>query len=186
MGDGVDRYTQDERGIEAVIRKPVRDEHADAGWLVGCDGAHSSVRHVLGLQFAGTTLQQNLASFAVGNVRIAWDLPYAPERAPTGDVTLKEIQQAIDTCGPAGARASEATDLTRFQINQRRAKHYQLGRIFLAGDAAHIHSPVGGQGMNTGMQDAFNLGWKLALAVNGKASACLLESYGLERERVGP
>ena len=206
--------TQDEHGVEAVLRRPDGDEQVQVAWLVGCDGAHSMVRHLLGLQFAGTTLEQSFASFVVGNVRLTWDLSYeevfaflhhgnfigyfpmanarhrvviayAPDNAPAGDVTLDEIQRAIQTCGPAGTRASEPADLTRFHINQRRTEHYQVSRVFLAGDAAHIHSPIGAQGMNTGIQDALNLGWKLALAVNGQASARLLESFALERQRIG-
>src|SRR5207245_3162065 len=114
-------------------------------------------------------------------VMIAYEL----EKVPPGDVTLEEIQQMMDICGPAGARASDPQGLARFHVNQRRAEHYARGRIFLAGDAAHIHSPVGAQGMNTGMQDAFNLGWKLALVVKGQASQHLLASYEAEREQVG-
>ncbi len=207
--------TQDEQGVEAVLRHAGgQEEHIRVGFLVGCDGAHSTVRHLLGLQFAGTTFEQSFASFAVGNVRLTWDLSYdevfaflhqgnfigyfpmadgrhrvviayAPDKAPTGEVTLEEIQATIDTCGPAGARASEPAELTRFHINQRRTEHYARGRIFLAGDAAHIHSPIGAQGMNTGIQDALNLGWKLALTVKGQAAPRLLESYEAEREQVG-
>jgi 2-polyprenyl-6-methoxyphenol hydroxylase-like FAD-dependent oxidoreductase/quercetin dioxygenase-like cupin family protein len=207
--------TQDEQGVEAVLRHPgEQDERVRVGWLVGCDGAHSLVRHLLGLQFVGSTMEQSFASFAVGNVRLSWDLSYEevfaflhqgnfigyfpmangrhrvviaydPDKAPTGDVTLQEIQEAIETCGPAGARASEPADLTRFHVNQRRTEHYRRQRIFLAGDAAHIHSPIGAQGMNTGIQDAFNLGWKLALTVSGHARAGLLDSYETEREQVG-
>jgi 2-polyprenyl-6-methoxyphenol hydroxylase-like FAD-dependent oxidoreductase len=207
--------THDERGVEAELRhSDGQVERAQAGWLVGCDGAHSSVRHLLGLQFAGSTLEQSFASFAVGNLRLDWDLAndevyaflhegnfigyfpmasgrhrvviaYAPDKAPTGDVTLEEVQQAIDACGPPGARGVDPTELTRFHINQRRTEHYRVSRVFLAGDAAHIHSPIGAQGMNTGIQDALNLSWKLALAVKGHASARLLESYAAEREQVG-
>jgi 2-polyprenyl-6-methoxyphenol hydroxylase-like FAD-dependent oxidoreductase len=205
-------FAQDEQGVEAELR------HADGtvervrvGWLVGCDGAHSTVRHLLGLPFAGTTSELSLA---VGNVRLTWDLAYdelfaclhqgnfigyfpmadgrhrvviayEPGKGPTGDVTLEEIQQIIEACGPVGARASEPAELTRFHVNQRRAEHYRVSRVFLAGDAAHIHSPIGAQGMNTGMQDALNLSWKLALMVKGQASARLLESYESEREQVG-
>jgi 2-polyprenyl-6-methoxyphenol hydroxylase-like FAD-dependent oxidoreductase len=206
------QLTQDEQGVEAVLRHPDgQEERVRVGWLVGCDGAHSTVRHLLGLNFAGTTFEQ---SFVVGNVRLTWDLSsdeifaflhqgnfigyfpmtdgrhrvviaYEPGKVLTGEVTLEEIQQSIDTCGPAGARASEPAELTRFHVNQRRTEHYAQGRIFLAGDAAHIHSPIGAQGMNTGIQDALNLGWKLALTVKGQASARLLESYETEREQVG-
>jgi 2-polyprenyl-6-methoxyphenol hydroxylase-like FAD-dependent oxidoreductase len=204
--------TQDEQGVEAELRYPDgKVERGRYGWLVGCDGAHSTVRHLLGLNFAGTTSELSLA---VGNVRLTWDLSYdevfaflhqgnfigyfpmadgrhrvviayEPDKGPTGEVTLEEIQQVIDTCGPTGARVSDPAQLTRFHVNQRRAEHYRVSRIFLAGDAAHIHSPIGAQGMNTGMQDVLNLGWKLALMVKGQASARLLESYEAEREQVG-
>ena len=207
--------TQDELGVEAVLRHPgEQDERIRVGWVVGCDGAHSRVRHLVGLQFVGSTMEQSFATFAVGNVRLDWDLSYEevfafihegnfigyfpmasgrhrlviaydPDRAPTGDVTLEEIQKAIEVCGPVGARASDPADLTRFQINQRRSERYRRSRIFLAGDAAHIHSPIGAQGMNTGIQDAFNLAWKLALTVQGGASATLLDSYETERVQVG-
>ncbi len=204
--------TQDSQGVQVLLRHADgQQERVDAHYLVGCDGAHSTVRHLLGLDFAGTTFEQ---SFAVGNVRLTWDLSYDEifafvhrgnfiayfamadgrhrvviayelDQVPTGEVTLEEIQQVIDTCGPQGARASDPADLTRFHVNQRRAGHYARGRVFLAGDAAHIHSPIGAQGMNTGMQDALNLGWKLALTVKGQASPRLLSSYEAEREQVG-
>ena len=206
------QLTQDEQGVEAALRHTDgKVEHVRVGWLVGCDGAHSTVRHLLGLNFAGTTSELSLA---VGNVRLTWNLSYdelfaflhqgnfigyfpladgrhrvviayEPGKVLTGEVTLEEIQQSIDTCGPQGARVSEPAELTRFHVNQRRTEHYAQGRIFLAGDAAHIHSPIGAQGMNTGIQDALNLGWKLALTVKGQASARLLESYETEREQVG-
>ncbi len=204
--------TQDEQGVQAELRLASgQDERVQARFLVGCDGAHSTVRHLLGLQFVGESFEQ---SFAVGNVRLNWELPYDEifafvhrgsfiayfpmvnrrcrvviayelNKAPTGDVTLEEIQHMIDICGPVGARASDPADLTRFHVNQRRAEHYRVSRIFLAGDAAHIHSPIGAQGMNTGIQDALNLAWKLALMVKDQASPLLLESYEVEREQVG-
>jgi 2-polyprenyl-6-methoxyphenol hydroxylase-like FAD-dependent oxidoreductase len=74
---------------------------------------------------------------------------------------------------------------SRFLSERRQARHYRVGRVFLAGDAAHVHSPLGGQGMNTGIQDAMNLGWKLAAEVHGRAPAWLLDSYEAERHRVG-
>jgi hypothetical protein len=126
-----------------------------------------------------------IAYFPMADGRHRVVIAYEIDKVPAGEVTLAEIQQAIDTCGPAGARASEPTDLTRFHVNQRRAEHYRRERIFLAGDAAHIHSPIGAQGMNTGIQDALNLGWKLTLTVKGQATPRLLESYEAEREQVG-
>jgi hypothetical protein len=80
---------------------------------------------------------------------------------------------------------SDPVWLAAFRINERKVRDYRRGRVFLAGDAAHIHSPAGGQGMNTGMQDAFNLAWKLALVIKGSARASLLDSYSPERTAVG-
>jgi 2-polyprenyl-6-methoxyphenol hydroxylase-like FAD-dependent oxidoreductase len=207
------QLTQHEGHVEATLRHlDGQEEHVQAEWLVGCDGAHSAVRHVLHLDFEGTTLGQ---SFAVGNVTMHWELPademyvfvrqgsfiaffpmkdgrhrviiaYDLEKAPEGEVTLEEIQGMIDVSGlPVGTRADSPTELGRFQVNQRKAIHYTQGRVFLAGDAAHVHSPVGAQGLNTGMQDAFNLAWKLALVVKGQAAPKLLDSYEVEREQVG-
>jgi hypothetical protein len=80
---------------------------------------------------------------------------------------------------------SDPVWLAAFRINERKVRDYSRGRVFLAGDAAHIHSPAGGQGMNTGMQDAFNLAWKLALVIEGAAKPSLLDSYSRERSAVG-
>ena len=77
-------------------------------------------------------------------------------------MTLAEVQAAIDTCGPTGARAVEIGDRSRFVIHQRTVRKQNVGRVFLAGDAAHVHSVVGAQGLNIGVQDSFNLAWKLA------------------------
>ena len=83
--------------------------------------------------------------------------------------TLEQVQAVIDQRGPGGIKASTPIWLSNFTINERKVADYSAGRVFLAGDAAHIHSPAGGQGMNTGMQDAFNLAWKLALVCRGLA-----------------
>jgi FAD binding domain len=112
-------------------------------------------------------------------------ITYQPGEAPQGEVTLKEVQHAISAYGcPAGALVSEPGWLDRFFPDQRRVERYVSGRVILAGDAAHLLSFVGAQGMNTGIHDAFNLAWKLALVVKGQANVQLLESYGQERERV--
>ncbi|GCE07351.1 FAD-dependent monooxygenase [Dictyobacter aurantiacus] len=203
---------QNAEGVEALLRHvDGSEEHVRARWLIGCDGAHSKVRHLIGATFVGKTFEQ---SFATGNVHMQWDVPnnqsfarlnrgnfiayfpmpngqhrfiiaYKPEEAPTGEITLDEIQRAIDACGPEGARASNPTWLARYQINQRKVDRYLWRHVVLVGDAAHIHSPIAAQGMNTGIQDAFNLGWKLALVAQGKAHERLLESYASERAEVG-
>lgn len=179
-------------------------------WLIGCDGAHSAVRHLLGVPFVGAAFEEN---FAVADVLMDWPLPhnvfhaflnrgnfaayfpmpdglhrltiaYRPGETPTGDVTYDELQAAVDRGAPPGARIAEVHYAGRFQIHQRKVAKHSVGRVYLAGDAAHVHSVVGGQGMNTGIQDAFNLGWKLAAVVNGQAHPRLLDSYAEERAPV--
>jgi 2-polyprenyl-6-methoxyphenol hydroxylase-like FAD-dependent oxidoreductase len=205
--------TQQKEGVEVVLRHiDGTEEVVRADWLIGCDGAHSMVRHLLGVPFVGKTFQQ---SFVAGNVRMQWDVPpdeahaflhhgntiaffpmpdpfryrvvitYQPGAVPEGDVTLEEVQRDISAFGgPVGARASEPEWLDRFQVDQRRVERYVSGHVILVGDAAHLLTFVGAQGMNTGIQDAFNLAWKLTLVMKGHARAQLLESYGQEREHV--
>jgi 2-polyprenyl-6-methoxyphenol hydroxylase-like FAD-dependent oxidoreductase len=204
--------TQRADGVEVVLRHADgSEERTWTSFLIGCDGAHSTVRHLLGAPFVGTTVEQ---SFTTGNVRMHWDIPhsqalaylnrgrlmtyfplpdghhrfiiaYPPGEVPQEEVTLEEVQRAIDTCGPKGSRASDPSWLARYHVHQRKVDHYVHQRVILVGDAAHIHSPLGAQGMNTGMQDAMNLAWKLALVVQGRAPARLLESYQIERSEVG-
>lgn len=100
------------------------------------------------------------------------------------DPTLEEFQSVMDKRGPGGIQITEAKWLATFAIHRRKINHYRKGRIFIAGDAAHIHSPAGGQGLNTGIQDSFNLAWKLALVIQNVAPASLLETYDIERHGV--
>jgi 2-polyprenyl-6-methoxyphenol hydroxylase-like FAD-dependent oxidoreductase len=200
--------TQDADGVDAVLRRAGgHSEHLRADWLVAADGAHSWVRHELGLQFEGGAFREE---FATADVRVHWDLPpdelfaflnrgnfiayfpmvggwhrvaiaYNTHRAPDGDVTLAEVQAAVDRCGPTGARVVEIGDQSRFVIHQRTVERQSMGRVFLAGDAAHVHSVVGAQGLNIGVQDSFNLAWKLAAVIAGHAAPALLETYAAER-----
>jgi hypothetical protein len=103
----------------------------------------------------------------------------------TSDLSLEELQGVVDGATGGELRLREPAWLTHFHLHHRQARHYRAGRVFLAGDAAHIHSPVGAQGMNTGIQDAWNLGWKLALVARGTAHERLLDSYEAERWPVG-
>jgi 2-polyprenyl-6-methoxyphenol hydroxylase-like FAD-dependent oxidoreductase len=201
-------FTQNNDGVDVVLRcADGRSEHVRADWMIGADGAHSSVRHQLGLQFEGGAFREE---FATADVRIDWHLPmdelyaylnrgdfiayfplvggwhrvavaYNTRRAPGGEVTLAEVQSAIDACGPTGARAAEIGDRSRFVIHQRTVERQSVGRVFLAGDAAHVHSVVGAQGLNIGVQDAFNLAWKLAAVISGRATPALLDTYAAER-----
>ncbi|WP_291363050.1 FAD-dependent monooxygenase [Acetobacter sp. UBA5411] len=186
-----------------------RIEVLEAGWLIGCDGAHSFVRNRLGLTFGGETLPTGfvLADVHVTGLAIPPDEPaifWHPDgavmffpisrshyriiadlgSAPLHTPSLKEIQTIVDRRGPGGIILSDPVWLSDFGVNERIVQDYRKGHVFLAGDAAHIHSPAGGQGMNVGMQDAFNLAWKLALVERQKANPSLLDSYNIERSRV--
>jgi 2-polyprenyl-6-methoxyphenol hydroxylase-like FAD-dependent oxidoreductase len=101
------------------------------------------------------------------------------------ELPLGELQSAVDGATDGAVRLRNPVWLTHFRLHHRQARRYRVGRVFLAGDAAHIHSPVGAQGMNTGMQDAWNLGWKLALVTRGWAGESLLDTYEKERWPVG-
>ncbi|HET8683615.1 MAG TPA: FAD-dependent monooxygenase [Micromonosporaceae bacterium] len=102
-----------------------------------------------------------------------------------GSLTLAEAQAIVDSHATRRVRLHDPVWLSTFRLHCRRAERYRVGRVFLAGDAAHIHSPAGGQGMNVGIQDSVNLGWKLAMACAGVASPAILDSYEVEREPVG-
>jgi 2-polyprenyl-6-methoxyphenol hydroxylase-like FAD-dependent oxidoreductase len=192
-----------------------REETLQVAWMIGCDGAHSTVRHGLGMQFEGNTQPSDwilgdvhlagvpvksdelaffwhsegaLALFPIspGRYRMIADVGEAHADTHRADPTLEEIQAMIDRRGPGGVVASSPIWLASFRINERKVADYRAGRVFLTGDAAHVHSPAGGQGMNTGMQDACNLAWKLALICRGLAGGeLLLDSYSIERSEVG-
>jgi 2-polyprenyl-6-methoxyphenol hydroxylase-like FAD-dependent oxidoreductase len=206
------RFSQRVDGVEAILRHADgTEEQTWSRFLVGCDGAHSTVRHLLGARFVGKMIAQ---SFATGDIQVHGKMPHdqalaylhrghfiayfplpdgrhrflmasPPGEAPQGEVTLEEIQQAIDICGPVGGRATDPRWLARYHVHQRRVECAVHQRVLLVGDAAHIHSPLAAQGMNTGIQDAINLAWKLALVAQGRAPVRLLESYQAERSEVG-
>ena len=197
--------------VTATIRgQPRRAETITAGYVVGCDGAHSQVRHELGLTFHGHPYPQD---WLLADVLLDWDLredaahaffrpdglplicfpmrghrwrltlPFAGSRSGQAP-TLEEIQRLTDQRAPEPVTVSDPTWLANFRCHRRSASAYRRGRVLLAGDAVHIHTPAGGQGMNTGIMDAHNLGWKLALVASGRAPDGLLDSYGAERRPV--
>lgn len=207
--------SQDGDSVTAVLTHDGQVETVTARWLLGCDGAHSGVRHALNAEFAGEQLpsdwvladvdlhgeiEPNGVEMHLHNDGIAGLFPVPPTRfrvianypRPQADAqsdpTLEEIQHILDTRIARGLRAENPVWLSRFHINERLVTSLRHGQVFLLGDAAHIHSPAGGQGMNTGMQDAFNLAWKLALVAQNKVSAqgaqTLLESFHAERHPV--
>ncbi|MEV6305466.1 FAD-dependent monooxygenase [Actinoplanes sp. NPDC051861] len=183
-----------------------------ARYVVGCDGAHSTVRRLIGVDFAGKQYETHImladarlsepppeAMFARTSTEgavisvpfgdgwfriIAWDR--RRDRVPLSEpVTYDEMRDAFQRIAGSDLGMGQPRWSTRFLSERRQAAHYRAGRVFLAGDAAHVHSPLGGQGMNTGIQDAMNLGWKLAAAVQGTAAPWLLDSYESERHPVG-
>lgn len=205
--------TQTSEVVRAVLRRPDgAEEIAETPWLIGCDGAHSTTRHALGMDFAGAQydesfiladvqLESSLATdrvhlflgddgivgiipFGRGRWRIVANIPSQSRYETLPDVTLAEVGELVARRAAPGFRVSDPVWLSRFHISYRKVQAFRQLRVFLAGDAAHIHSPAGGQGMNTGIQDAFNLGWKLALVIKGDAPAQLLASYHIEREPV--
>src|SRR5262249_11113864 len=117
--------------------------------------------------------------------RVIADLGRAKGPGHPPDPPLAEVQAIVDERGPGGVRLSDPHWLAGFRINERKGADYRRGRACLAGHAAHIHSPAGGQGMNPGMQDTANLAWKLALVHAGRARPALLDSYTPERGAVG-
>jgi 2-polyprenyl-6-methoxyphenol hydroxylase-like FAD-dependent oxidoreductase len=208
-------FTQsDDRIFARLSHADGHDETFEASWLIGCDGAHSAVRHELGVAFEGVAQGDD---WMLADVHLEGDsrppvdeisvyfhrdgpfviFPITETRArviatvgktdpahPRPDPTLAEVQAMIDSRAEGGFRALDPIWLANFRINERKVREYRRGRVFLAGDAAHVHSPAGGQGMNTGMQDAINLAWKLAAVVQGRSPA-LLDSYSVERSAVG-
>lgn len=185
-------------------------ETVEARYVVGCDGAHSTVRAQAGIGFEGYAYPQTflladlevdglepdavhtymagtgvLFFFPLGSPATWRMLAMRPPDAPDTEVTLSLLQEITGRYAHDGLVLRDPEWMTDFRLHNRGAAHYRAGRCFLAGDAAHIHSPAGAQGMNTGIQDALNLGWKLALVCQGAAPEGLLETYEVERAPVG-
>jgi 2-polyprenyl-6-methoxyphenol hydroxylase-like FAD-dependent oxidoreductase len=200
---------QGQAGVELGVRSERGEGRMRARYVVGCDGGHSFVRGALGIPFQGESYPQ---SFVLADVRMSWALPddevqlfFSPEglvvvaplpqghhrvvatvdEAPA-EPSLSDVQELLDARGPRERRprVEEAIWSSRFRVQHRVAARFREGGVFLSGDAAHVHSPAGGQGMNTGIQDAANLAWKLALVVRGMAPGSLLDSYERERRPV--
>ena len=200
----------DADGATLALRSGDRDIQVRARYVAGADGARSAVRTLAGIPFEGETYPQ---SFILADVDMSWPLsreevqlffspdglvvvaPLPGERrhrivatvdeAPP-EPSLAEVQALLDARGPRQPRPiiEKVVWSSRFRVHHRLAARFRSGKLFIAGDAAHVHSPAGGQGMNTGIQDAANLAWKLALVLRGQASDALLDSYERERRAV--
>jgi len=207
-GAAVTAVAQDDDGV--TVTADGRDHRA--GWLVAADGGHSTVRTLLGAAFPGTPARISLVVADVvlaakpDGLADGWELPssasgyllplsggryrtivFGEEQQRLGrdvPVTAGELQRALTAAHGPGVEVGEVRWASRFGDAARQLERYRHGRVLFAGDAAHIHLPVGGQGLNLGLQDAVNLGWKLAAHVRGHAPAGLLDSYHGERHPV--
>jgi 2-polyprenyl-6-methoxyphenol hydroxylase-like FAD-dependent oxidoreductase len=207
-----DEVTCTLRGVDGRV------EQVRCRYLVGCDGAHSTVREGAGIAFEGGSYPQ---TFVLADLEVDGELEHGAAHAFLGDpgillffplgapatwrivgmrpsaehgrardqetepLSLEELQRICDRFTGGTLRLHDPVWLTYFRLHHRQAVRYRTGRVFVAGDAAHVHSPAGGQGMNTGIQDAWNLGWKLALVARGIADPALLDTYESERLPVG-
>ncbi len=190
---------------------------AQVPWVVGCDGAHSTVRGLAGIAFPGVAVVEQ---FLLADVRADWhrdratsagwfhrdgivlaipmrgegdapdlwrlmaDVPASDERLTAEQIIARFARLLPERTGETDVRIEEALWTSVFRIHRRLAADYRSGRILLAGDAAHVHSPIGGQGMTTGIGDAENVAWKLGAVVRGRARPALLDTYRAERRPV--
>lgn len=181
--------------VSVTLDKKGRRLEVTATFVVGCDGAHSTVRHLLNLPFEGGAYE---ALFLLADVETNGTLPadqlqlcpseFGPvaifpmsatrrrivatvEKAEGDAPSLDLVQKILSQRAPTGIEASALQWSSYFRIHHRQVAQLRVGRVFIAGDAAHIHSPFGGQGMNTGLQDVWNLAWKLDLVLHGRATS---------------
>ena len=197
-------FAQDANGVDVEVSDGTR---LRASYLVGCDGGRSTVRKAAGIDFVGfdpstsfIIAEADMAETPVVGIRpegggIGQVDPASPggpygivlkeARADrTADPTLDELRAAMIATYGTDFGVHSPTRISHFTDVSRQAVEYRKGRVLLAGDAAHIHAPLGGQGLNTGVQDAMNLGWKLARVVKGESPDSLLETYHAERHPV--
>jgi 2-polyprenyl-6-methoxyphenol hydroxylase-like FAD-dependent oxidoreductase len=208
-GREVTGVAQDDTGVDVALSdgRSVR-----AQYLAGCDGGRSLVRKAVGIDFPGW---DPTMSYLLAEVDMAFEAREAPEwgirhdalgvhslstmedggpvrvmvterqLGPAGEPTLRDLSEALIAVYGTDYGIHSPAWISRFTDAARQAAAYRDGRVLLSGDAAHVHHPIGGQGLNTGMQDAVNLGWKLAQVVKGTASESLLDTYHVERHPVG-
>jgi 3-(3-hydroxy-phenyl)propionate hydroxylase len=204
-GGEVTGFAQDDTGVHVQLSD---GQSVRAEYLVGCDGGRSLIRRAAGIDFPGwdpTTISliaevemreepdlgirrddngtQALGRLEEGQrVRVVVSERYVGQ---SGEPTLRDVSQALVAVWGTDYGVHSPTWISRFTDMTRQAASYREGRVLLAGDAAHVHYPVGGQGLQTGVQDAVNLGWKLAQVVHGTSPESLLDTYHAERHAVG-
>ncbi|QEY52821.1 FAD-dependent monooxygenase [Legionella longbeachae] len=186
-----------------------QNETIQSSWIIACDGSHSTLRKLVHAEFIGASIQQ---TWWLADLMIDWELPEnklilyvsdkgplacfpmgekryrvvmtAPERIMHEAPSMEDIERAFKLRCSDKATLSDPLWISPFGIDHKQIQKYRYGRVFFAGDAAHIHSPMGGQGLNTGLQDIYNLSWKLALVHKGFAKDILLDSYHSERHPI--
>jgi 2-polyprenyl-6-methoxyphenol hydroxylase-like FAD-dependent oxidoreductase len=206
----LESFSQTERGVTAQVKTADgASQIIEAQYLVGCDGAKSPVRHALGLGFEGSTFERMFfvadaqvdwrlshdalhvclakQSFVVffplkggQRYRIVGVFPEEFAREE-GDILYEEIEQRIKDEALLELDVHDVEWFSTYKVHTRHVSKFSTGRCFLAGDAAHVHSPAGAQGMNTGIQDSYNLAWKMALVLKGHSGEKLLDTYNQER-----
>lgn len=201
-------FTQTEERVYATLSSPQGTEKTEALYLCGCDGAHSAVRHAIKADFPGGTYEQiffvadtqlrgpapehklqigvTAQDFCIilpvrqtGSVRLIGIVPSSHEEDE--EISFEDVAPSVER--NTGFDVETVNWFSTYKVHHRVAETFRQGRAFLLGDAAHIHSPAGGQGMNTGIGDAANLAWKLADVLQGRAGAQVLDTY--ESERIG-
>jgi 2-polyprenyl-6-methoxyphenol hydroxylase-like FAD-dependent oxidoreductase len=207
---GLESFSQAGRGVVAQVKTAGETAQTiSAKYLVGCDGPKSLVRHTLGLNFEGSTFERifyvadaqvdwkmshdtlhvcfSENSFVVffplkgeKRYRIVGVFPEEFNEAE-GDILYEEIEARVKLESKLELDIHDVEWFSTYKVHTRHADRFSSGRSFLAGDSAHVHSPAGAQGMNTGIQDGYNLAWKLALVIGGRADERLLDSYNEER-----
>lgn len=200
-------FMQDENVVSATLKCDGKEENIETQWLIGADGGGSTVRDLLKIPFGGETYKESLfvldckinwsfkadeAAIALSKDAFGLFFPMTNGRCRVSGIVSEEYANK-DTISFEEVNCNFAKDLkmdltlsdpqwiSLYHAHHRYVANFRKGRCFLAGDAAHIHSPVGAQGMNTGLQDAYNLAWKLALVIQGRAKEKLLDSYQDER-----
>ena len=209
QGVSLTALSQDDDGVTVVLQGADGKETTRFGWVVAADGGHSTLRHLLGTRLEGSFVGKHFAMADVeadttwsrdairlflhpdglgmmfpllgDRVRIMFMIDDPGSATPT----LEQVQALARERTDGRVAVRDARSMYYFEIHHGQVPQYRHGRVFLAGDAAHIHSPAGGQGMNTGIQDVANLAWKLALVARGRAGEDLLDTYHQERHPVG-
>jgi len=206
----LENFSQDSSGVRAQIKDPTGAQKTIAAkYLVGCDGPKSLVRHGLGLSFEGSTFERlfyvadvqidwkyshdalhlclarnSLVAFfpmrGEKRYRIVGSFPAGVNKDEV-EILYEEIEQRIRQEAEIELDISNVNWFSVYKVHTRHVNKFSEGRCFVAGDAAHIHTPAGGQGMNTGIQDAYNLAWKMAYVLKGEAHERILDTYNEER-----